>query len=123
MAHGIREFFTNLFARPELEGLDPKQVEEIARDMNVTASDLYRLDQSGTEPVLMPQRLSQEGVDPAVIQAEWPSVWKDLQRVCALCNSRKLCQEELDDMPQSQHWRGYCSNENTIHALEKMSGQ
>jgi hypothetical protein len=118
MIHSIMNFFTKFFARPELEGLDPEQVKEIARDMNVTADDLYLLDRSGSEPALMPQRLSQEGVDPAVIQAEWPSVWKDLQRVCSLCGSKDVCRNELELAPEANDWRHYCPNEGTIRSLK-----
>lgn len=117
MMHQIREFFSGLFARPELETLNPWQVEEIARDTGVTADELYRLDRSGVHDTLMQERLAQEGVSPTVIQAEWPSVWKDLQRVCTLCDSRDVCRHELELAPDASDWQRYCPNEGTIKSL------
>ncbi len=117
MIHEIKEFFSRMFSRPELETLDPQQVGEIARDMGVSPDDLYRLDRSGEQSTLMPKRLAHEGISPAVIQAEWPSVWKDLQRVCTLCGSKDVCRNELELAPDAQDWRRYCPNEGTIRSL------
>lgn len=117
MIHGIKEFIGKLFARSDLDALDPHEVDEIARDMGVTSDDLYRLDRVGSHTTLMPKRLSHEGVDPAVVQAEWPSVWKDLQRVCSLCDTKDVCKNELELAPEAAEWRLYCRNEGTITAL------
>jgi hypothetical protein len=103
----------------ELQLLDTGQVDEIARDIGVTSDDLRRLDRMDEHSaMLMPQRLRHEGIDPAVIEAKWPSVWKDLQRVCGNCNSKDVCQAELEIAPDARDWRRYCSNAGTIRSLE-----
>jgi hypothetical protein len=117
MIHEIKEFFSKLLARPELEALDRDQVAEIAHDMGVTTDDLYRLDRAGTQTPPMPDRLRLEGLNPTVIQAEWPSVWKDLQRVCTLCESKDVCRNELELAPEALDWKRYCPNEHTIKSL------
>ncbi len=117
MIQRIKEFIGGLLARSDLDALDPHEVNEIARDMGVTADDLYRLDRVSSHTTLMPKRLSLEGVDPAIVQAEWPSVWKDLQRACSLCGSKDVCRNELVLAPEAADWRLYCRNESTIKAF------
>lgn len=123
MIQEIRDFFSRIgqsFERSDLRGLDPQTVQGLARDIGVTTDDLYTLDRIGAEePVLMPQRLSLEGVSPAVVQAEWPSVWKDLQRVCSLCESKDVCKNEFELAPDANDWRRYCANEGTIKSLQE----
>ncbi len=103
----------------ELQMLDAGQIDEIARDIGLTSDDLRRLDQMYEHSeMLMPQRLRHEGINPAVIEARWPSVWKDLQRVCGNCRSKDVCQAELEIAPDAQDWRRYCSNAGTIRSLE-----
>lgn len=121
MIQSIRKFFRRVgdqLLPSDLHMLDAGQVQEIARDIGVTTDDLYHLDRLGAQASLMPQRLSQEGLNPVVIQAEWPAVWKDLQRVCGNCRSRDVCRNELELAPDAQDWRRYCPNEHTIKSLE-----
>lgn len=118
MIHKIKEFFGGIFGRSDLASLDDCEIREIAREMNLSAGELQQLDRFGTQASLMPRRLAQEGVDPAVVQAEWPSVWRDLQRVCTLCGSKDVCRNELDLAPEAQDWQRYCPNVGTIEALK-----
>ncbi len=122
MINGIKEFLGRIgrvFERSDLEGMAIGQVEEIARDVGVAADDLYRLDRSGPgNPVLLPRRLEQEGISPVVVQAEWPSVWKDLRRVCSVCASKDVCEHDLENAPDEPDWRRYCPNEHTIRSLD-----
>jgi hypothetical protein len=82
MMHGISTFFSNIqrfFARSDLERINMHEMEAIARDVGVTAEDLCRLEHGGEfNPSLLPQRMSQEGIDATVVQAEWPPVWRIL---------------------------------------------
>lgn len=121
MIQGIKVIFRNLgrfFARSDLDRIDAHEMEAIARDIGVSAADLYRLErQSAFNPLLLPQRMSQEGIDAAVVQAEWPPVWKDLQRVCALCESKDVCQYDLQHAPNAEGWHRYCGNEGTLATL------
>lgn len=121
MMQGIKSFFSNVgrfFARSDLDGVDAYEMEAIARDIGVTSADLYRLErQSAFNPLLLPQRMSQEGIDASVVQAEWPPVWKDLQRVCALCENKSVCAHDLQHAPDAGDWRRYCGNEGTFSTL------
>ncbi|MCW5681079.1 MAG: hypothetical protein KF794_10330 [Xanthobacteraceae bacterium] len=122
MIEMIRAFFAKVggpFMRSDLDELESDQVKAIARDIGMTADDLYRLDRRGDSSyLLLPERLVQEGIKPTVVQAEWPSVWKDLQRVCALCDHADVCQRDLDAHPDSGEWHSYCPNESTMKFLQ-----
>lgn len=118
---GIKELlgrFGRFFERPELHALDDDTIAQLSRDVGVTRDELYALEQTGSRPVLMPSRLAHEGVSPVVVQAEWPSVWKDLQRVCSLCSSKDVCQHEFELAPDAPDWHRYCGNEGTIKSLQ-----
>lgn len=121
MIHRISGLFRNVrrfFSRSDLDNVDAHEMAAIARDIGVTAADLYRLDRRAQfNPLLLPQRMSQEGIDATVVQAEWPPVWKDLQRVCALCESRHVCEYDLQHAPGANSWHGYCGNEGTLKTL------
>jgi hypothetical protein len=120
MIQSIWKFFRRIGDRiqpSDLDRLDAGQVHEIARDIGVATDDLYRLDRLHADAAMMPKRLSQEGINPAVIQAEWPAVWKDLQRVCGNCRKKEVCRNELELAPDAQDWRRYCPNEHTIRTL------
>ncbi|MBX3513895.1 MAG: hypothetical protein KIT15_08275 [Xanthobacteraceae bacterium] len=106
-----------IFMASELHALDAAQVEELARDIGVTAGDLYRLEQAGSEPVAMPRRLALEGVNPAVVEAKWPSVWKDMQRVCSLCDNREICRDNLASARGACDLPRYCPNTGSIEAF------
>ncbi|MGE0602761.1 MAG: hypothetical protein AB7O46_03135 [Xanthobacteraceae bacterium] len=121
MMHEIRDFFSRVghfFARSDLDRVDAHDMEVIARDIGVAAADLYRLESDGAfNPSLLPQRMSQEGIDASVVQAEWPPVWKDLQRVCAFCESKHICKYDLEHAPDASGWHRYCGNEGTLKTL------
>ncbi|MBX3518598.1 MAG: hypothetical protein KF835_01125 [Xanthobacteraceae bacterium] len=106
-----------IFAVSELRGLNAGQVEELARDVGITAGDLYRLEQAGSPPVAMPRRLELEGINPAIVEAKWPSVWKDMQRLCSFCEAKNVCEVEIELAPGVHDWQRYCPNEGTIRAL------
>ena len=105
-------------APSDLYDLDPDRREELARDIGVTLDDLYRLEGAGpVSPALLQQRLTHERLEPCVLQAKWPAVWKDMQRVCSLCNSKEQCGHDLAHNPEDPSWRDYCPNTNTIESL------
>ena len=107
--------FASSILPSELDALDPEQLRDLARDVGVSVDDLYRLEvQAPGSAELLSVRLAREGIEPAVLQARWPSVWKDLQRVCALCNHKEVCRHELAEQTAGTGWQQYCPNADTI---------
>lgn len=122
MLHSIGNVFKHigdwLASRSEIGAMDRETVRELAHDIGVTPADLYRLDRNGSSDIsLLNERLYEEGVNSATLQAKWPSVWKDLERTCALCESKDECQQDLAVDPDAQEWHRYCPNSGTIETL------
>ena len=66
---------------------------------------------------LMPWRLQQMGLDPGYMKACRTSTYQDLERVCASCKSRRLCERDLAEGNVEAGMRSYCPNAPTIDAL------
>ncbi len=50
---------------------------------------------------------------------------RDMQRLCAACDSRRQCAGDLGDEfadPAWQNWRDYCPNATTLSALNALRG-
>jgi uncharacterized protein DUF6455 len=100
----------------ELAKLDPSEVTRIAEDLGISTSDLRFLAASGSGTThLLEHRLQALGVDATGVE---PAVMRDLQLLCARCNSKQHCAHELEDKPVAARWPKYCPNEQTIGAIK-----
>jgi len=66
---------------------------------------------------LMPWRLQQMGLDPGYMKACRTSTYQDLERVCASCKSRRLCEQDLAAGNVEPGMKSYCPNAPTIDAM------
>jgi hypothetical protein len=108
----------------ELHALGDVQVSDLARDIGVSAGELYRLEAEGPESLyLLFARLAQQGIDLSQLQSKYPSVFKDLQRVCSACRDKQVCQRDLATGAQDDEWRTYCPNVVTLDALNAAGDQ
>jgi len=107
--------------RSDLNGLDRGETERIASDLRMTASDLDALAKQGPgSAALLERRLAVLDFDrEEILQAE-PGVFRDLQRVCSLCQSKKQCSQDLAKAPCAGAWKSYCPNATTLAALDAM---
>ncbi|MBV5269576.1 MAG: hypothetical protein JZU55_06290, partial [Afipia sp.] len=98
---------------------DPQVIGEIARDINLSVSELYSLaakepDQPGG---LLDKRLNSIGLRSEEFAKSHPEVLRDLERVCGRCTSTATCASDfarangLADIPK------YCPNEQTLQAI------
>ncbi len=102
----------------ELNSFDQAQLQELARDVGVTTDDLCRLVAEDPESAqLLPERLRREEIDVVLLQAKWPSVYKDLQRVCSLCGHKEVCEREMKECVEGSDWKKYCPNAHTFDTL------
>jgi hypothetical protein len=44
-------------------------------------------------------------------------VMRDLQRTCAVCREKGVCEWDLRDRPDDPVWKGYCHNAVTLESL------
>lgn len=110
----------NLFGRKdrleaELDRFPQDELERVARDAGLSVGDLRALarQKAGSGELLL--RMADIGLDSSEVAAAEPAVFRDLQRVCALCASKGQCDHDLlegyTDLPD------YCPNRDTLRAL------
>ncbi|HVY00098.1 MAG TPA: hypothetical protein VHA55_09960 [Pseudorhodoplanes sp.] len=100
----------------EINACAPFDLDRIARDLQMTVSELRQVAASGNSELLF-SRLRERGIDVKTID---PDVLHDLQRCCGICLNKALCAHELEDGPIAARWPAYCPNQVTIDALTLM---
>lgn len=111
-----QDFWDRRAAVNELANCDPWEVARIAEDLGVSANELRMLATSDKGAAdLLNRRLHSLRIDPTSVD---PAVMRDLQLHCALCDSKKLCEHELEDKPTVARWPKYCPNEQTIETAK-----
>src|SRR5689334_823005 len=69
---------------------DEVEIDRIARDVRMSVSELRALAKKGPCPAdLLLRRMADLGLDPKEVSHEEPAAFRDLQRVCTLCNSHQ----------------------------------
>jgi hypothetical protein len=71
----------------------------------------------GEEPLLVPRMLEALRIDPKAVARRDPATSRDIQRVCAFCDSKKRCGRELDAGTAAVTFETYCPNALTLKAL------
>lgn len=98
-----------------------EEVDRIAHDIGVSASELRKLASLGpaaADQLLL--RMEGLGLDPDVVARAEPSTFHDLQRICSLCENHKRCDQEFTDRSAGIAWQDYCPNAPTLKVLATM---
>jgi hypothetical protein len=94
---------------------------EAARDPGLSASDLRALASHGPGvDSLLRRRMEALHLDPNELAQSDPFLLGDLQRLCAMCKSRRACALELEHVSADVawgEWREYCPNAVTLNEL------
>lgn len=103
--------------RNELQRLDQREIEVIARELNLSKAELAALilKPSGSLRSLS-RRLSHAGLAEDHLEASHGDVLRDLRRVCSQCASTARCARDLNHARQATPAK-YCPNEQTLRAL------
>lgn len=103
--------------RNELQRLDQREIEVIARELNLSRTELAALilKPSGSLQSLS-RRLSHAGLAEDDLEASHADVLRDLRRVCSQCSSKARCARDLKHERQATPAK-YCPNEQTLRAL------
>lgn len=100
----------------DLGRLDAAQVEALARDLNLSASEFNSLAIAApTSLESLRRRLALAGLSEEALAISDCAVLRDLQRVCSQCTSKLRCAADLKRgqvIPPK-----YCPNEETLHTL------
>ena len=72
------------------------EIERIARDVRMTPAELRAVAKRGPEAAdLLLERMAALDLDPAEVAQVGPQTFRDLQRVCSLCESKRRCVRDL----------------------------
>lgn len=103
--------------RHDLWNLTDSDVERIARDVGVSARELRTLAIRDDQPLPLLRMMGALQLDPAAVDRHDPATFRDLQRVCAMCEDKKRCARDLADGDAAIWFEDYCPNAPTLKAL------
>lgn len=97
------------------------EVERIARDVRMTPSELRAVASRGPEAAdLLLRRMAALDLDPTEVSQVGPQTFRDLQRVCSLCESKRRCTRDIERDSAMPAWQDYCPNAATLIALNAL---
>jgi hypothetical protein len=105
----------------ELKCCGEEEVERLAKDVGLSASELRRLANLGPDSAdLLLRRMAALDLDRKEVSRTEPRTFQDLQRVCTMCNSYRRCTRDLARDSANPTWQDYCPNAATLMALNAM---
>jgi hypothetical protein len=85
------------------------------------ASEIRRLASLGPESAeLLSRRMAALDLDGKEVARTHPQTFRDLQRICTLCESHRQCARDLTRDASAPAWEDYCPNVETLRALNAM---
>lgn len=101
--------------RGELDALSPEEFARVAHDLGLSATDLEELSHHPAEERLpLYERLKLLGLD--VDELRRNEFLRDLERTCAMCESKDVCRHEMAVTPGSDAWKAYCGNRSVLES-------
>ncbi len=105
----------------ELQCFADAEVERIAKDVGVSASELRTLATFGPEAAdLLLRRMTALDLDRNEIARTEPQTFQDMQRVCIMCDHHRRCARDFARDSASGAWNEYCPNAATLIALNAL---
>lgn len=118
-------FFSSLFSRAkravhrwwEIRRLDPRDIEAIAYELNISPAELVTLMYASPESLeQLNKRLAYAGLSEQELSASHPDELRDLRRVCSQCATKARCNRDLRHKRMAAPSE-YCPNEQTLQLL------
>ena len=108
----------------ELSALGDKELGRVADDLRISSDTLRDLIARGPGAAnLIYERMQALGVSKADVDEAAEGVMRDLQRTCACCNDKGVCEKDLAKRPDDPVWKSYCPNVFTLDALLKLKAR
>jgi hypothetical protein len=105
----------------ELSYLDDKELGRVAGELGMSATALEDLVERGPEAAHnLYERMQALGLSKADVDAAAHGALRDLQRTCACCNQKGVCEKDLAKRPDDPVWKSYCPNAVTLETLAKL---
>jgi hypothetical protein len=100
---------------------DEAEIERMAKDMRMSASELRAVTKRGPNAAdLLQCRMAALDLDPKEVARIEPAALRDLQRVCTLCIAHGRCARDFARHALPAEWDKYCPNTDTLAALNAM---
>ena len=124
-------FFGSLFTRAkstfskwrEVSRLDSREIEAVARDLNISSAELVSLMFTPSESLdQLNKRLAYAGFSEAALAASHPDELRDLRRVCGRCVEKRRCARDIRHKRMATPSK-YCPNELTLRMLAREARQ
>jgi hypothetical protein len=107
-------------ARGELTHLGPSELARIAGDLGMTSADLQMLAGRGSDAAnLLYERMRLLGLTRDDADRAAHGLMRDLERTCALCNERGVCEKDISTRPDDAGWKDYCPNAIELEDLKR----
>jgi hypothetical protein len=108
----------------ELGTLDDKEIGRVAADLSISTSALRDLVARGPDAAhLLYERMRALGISEADVRRAADGVMRDLQRTCACCGEKGVCEWDLRERPDDPVWKSYCHNAVTLESLTKLKAR
>ena len=102
----------------EIRQMDTSDFDRIASDLRVSPGELDLLARQGPHAAdELPRMLRALGINEEDLSRTQPLVLRDMERVCAMCASKRQCDRDLAAGTSSAHYDEYCLNAPTIDSL------
>src|SRR6516165_848794 len=101
-----------------VENQAPSEVERIASDLQLSPADLELVRRAPWADEL-PRLLEALGISARDLARVEPTVGANLERVCALCESKRECNRDLASGASAEHYQEYCLNAPKIAQLRE----
>lgn len=101
----------------EVSRLASREIDAVARDLNVSSAELVSLMLSSSESLeSLGKRLAYEGLPQESLAASHPAELRDMRRICSQCLSKARCARDLRHKRMATPSK-YCPNQPTLRAL------
>lgn len=114
-----RDYLARSQMAAELGQFSAAEMDRMAHDVGVSTADLYELAQhaSGSADE-MPRMMVALDLDPEAIARAEPEAYRDMQRLCSLCESKGRCDHDLAAGTAEVNYQHYCLNAATLQAFK-----
>src|SRR6476646_8485233 len=108
----------------ELSALDDKEIGRVAADLRISTNTLRDLVSRGPDAAnLLYERMHALGISKADVDRTADGVMRDMQRTCAVCGEKGVCEWDLKERPDDPVWKSYCHNAVTLESLTKLKAK
>jgi hypothetical protein len=107
----------------ELSQFDRAELERIAGDLGMTAHDLEDLTARGPRAAdLLYERMQAIGIGRVDVERIAFGLMRDLEKTCARCEQKKVCENDLTERPSDPAWKEYCPNAVSLESVKRTKG-